>query len=245
MRYTRLSTSIFFLLLVIGISTQAAVRVTNIPAGMSQAFAVETDKGLFLIDAGSPGEEKNILKKLSAFSNKPLNFIIITHAHFDHYGSAKAIRSLTGAKIAIDKKDSSAMANGSTPIPLTKGIGTLGKLFLPVAEFILKPQPTVADIILFDNERLDSLGLAATVIETPGHTIGSISILCDDGMAFTGDLLVSAPWFKLQCYYANDWGMLAKSLARIKTLKPSRIFSGHAARPFSLAQLLKLTPVNR
>lgn len=209
---------------------------------MSIAFAVESDSGLFLIDAGSPGHGDKLARKLAAFSDNPLSLIIITHAHFDHFGCANRLREITGARVAVHADDAEDLRVGRTRIPLVRGWGRVGKPFLPLAEKLLKPQPTRPDIILHGGERLDTLGLPATVVHTPGHTPGSISIVLDNGTAFVSDLAVSRPWDGAQCYYATSWEAIAASLRTVQELEPRLVYSGHSKRPISAARFASLTP---
>jgi hydroxyacylglutathione hydrolase len=221
------------------------LRVCVIPAGMSFAFAVESDSGLFLIDAGSPGHGKAIVKRLTRFSAKPLRLIIVTHAHFDHYGSADELRTLTGAPIAIHKDDAEDMAAGRTRLDLVRGWGVIGKALLPLAERMTNPRPTRADILLSDGDSLNRYGLPGIAVHTPGHTPGSITVLLRDSTALVSDLLVSSPWLGLQCYYATNWSQLAPSFTRVMAMGVRRAFTGHSSRLFDRKSLEAIVPKER
>jgi hydroxyacylglutathione hydrolase len=220
-----------------------SIRICGINAGMSKAFAIESRGKLFLIDAGSPGQEKTILKQLARFSSQPLEMIVVTHAHFDHYGSAQALRSLTGAKIAIGRDDYDDMCRGQTKIDHTHGLGSIGKLLLPLVEALLKPTPTKADIILNDGDSLAQFGLQAVVLRTPGHTRGSITIVLNQTIAFVSDLIVTQPKLSSQCFYADDWAMIAASLKRVQATHPSQVYAGHSIKPIAQAAFMQLHPV--
>lgn len=218
-------------------------RVRSIQAGLSVVHAVESGAGLVLIDAGYPGQGRKIARELRKFSSNSLRLIIVTHAHFDHYGSASQLRDLTGAAIAVHEADAADMAAGRTRVDLVRGWGVPGKLVLPVVGTVAKPVPVVADLVLHEGDSLNAYGLAAVVLHTPGHTVGSITVMLGDGTAFVGDLVVAHPWLSAQCYYASDWSAIAASLARVQALRPTRVYSGHSTHPARLEQLLKLVPV--
>src|SRR5271166_5488705 len=61
-----------------------------VPMGMANAFLIEGDDGLTLIDAGFPGKESAIFGAMRGLSRSPdqLKHIIFTHGHPDHIGSA-------------------------------------------------------------------------------------------------------------------------------------------------------------
>lgn len=206
-------------------------RIHSLRAGLSAAYLIEAEGGWVLVDTGSPGQAGRILSTLRALGGGRLRLIYITHAHFDHYGSARALRQQTGAPIAIHAADEAAMAAGETPIRTVRGRGWLGRLLLPLAEWALRPEPIQADIILADGQRMSAYGLDAVVMHTPGHTPGSSSLIVADEVAFVGDLLVTTGCLHAQNLYASDWSQLAHSLARLKRRPLSRIYAGHGRRP--------------
>lgn len=54
----------------------------------------------------------------------------------------------------------------------------------------LKFDAVPADIPLCDGMKLNEFGVDATIMETPGHTPGSVSVFLPDGDAIVGDLLM-------------------------------------------------------
>jgi glyoxylase-like metal-dependent hydrolase (beta-lactamase superfamily II) len=64
-----------------------------IPMGMANAFLVEGDDGLTLIDAGYPSKEAAVFGAIRGLGRSPdqLKHLIFTHGHPDHIGSAAAI----------------------------------------------------------------------------------------------------------------------------------------------------------
>src|SRR6516164_5757320 len=75
----------------------AVKRVINdvhiVPMGMANAFLIEGDDGLTLIDAGFPGKEAAVFGAIRGIGRwaDQLKHLIFTHGHPDHIGSAAAI----------------------------------------------------------------------------------------------------------------------------------------------------------
>ncbi|MEZ4556510.1 MAG: MBL fold metallo-hydrolase [Caldilineaceae bacterium] len=92
------------------------ITVHRINMLVSNAFLIETDAGVILVDAGLPLQENFVLRTLKRIGRADdLRLIYITHAHVDHYGSANAIRAATGAPIAVHQADAATMAAGESP----------------------------------------------------------------------------------------------------------------------------------
>jgi len=210
--------------------------------GMATAYLIESDGGLVLVDAGLPRYERRVMRRMRALGRDDLRFIFITHAHLDHYGSAAALRRLTGAPIAIHRADGDAMAWGETPVGSVRGRGRLLWALLRLFEPYLQPEPTPPDLLLDDGDDLRAYGLDAEVLHTPGHTPGSSCLIVEGRIAFVGDLLSTSVRPCVQCSFANDWSLIPKSLARLQALRLDLVYAGHGSRPLSGEALQRLTP---
>jgi glyoxylase-like metal-dependent hydrolase (beta-lactamase superfamily II) len=216
------------------------MEIHSIQAGFGVAHLIESAAGLYLVDAGSPRSERKILKVMKELGRDDLSLIFLTHAHFDHFGCAAALRSLTGAPIAIHKLDAGSLAKAETPLGIVRGRGKIAQAFLPLAEMIYKPVPTQADIQFEDGYDFKNLGLEAEAIHLPGHTPGSSGLITEGNLAFVGDLLSTTSKPHVQRYYATDWSQVSKSLDRLKALNPEWVYTGHGTIPLSRQGLHKL-----
>ncbi len=209
------------------------MRVHSISMGMARAYLIESADGLFLVDAGVKGFEHRVLRLMRTMGRNDLRLIFISHAHLDHYGSAAAIRRVTGATVAIHGLDARAMSLGETPLGSVRGRGRIVKPMLPFLLRIIKVEATPPDRWLEDNEILEDYGLNARVIHLPGHTPGSACLLVEDRLAFVGDLVSTNGHPHVQRYYAHDWASIPSSLARLQFIQPDWIYPGHGSQPLN------------
>lgn len=217
--------------------------VHTLSLGMSSlAYLIESANGLTLLDAGSPGNEDKVLGKMAEIGRSDLGLIFITHAHLDHYGSAAAVRRLTGAQIVIHNEDAEAMAQGGTILGDARGRGRILPPFLGLYERFRGPEPTPPDVVLSDGDRFSDYGLDGWLLHTPGHTNGSSCLIVNDEMAFVGDLITNSGKPRLQHLYAQDWERLQSSLTRLRELDPRVVYPGHGSRPIDRGQLQKISP---
>jgi hydroxyacylglutathione hydrolase len=212
--------------------------IFSLKLGINSSYLIRGVKGIIMIDAGTPNKIRVFKRKLSRFYINPrdIKMIVLTHSHFDHAGSAKDIKDLTGAKIVIHESERTFLENGGFIMP--KGVNTWGRItrqiFFPFFKKIPFAKPK-ADIIVDCNEMsLSEFGIDGRIIHTPGHTLGSLSVLLDTGEAFVGCLAHSGFPFRVGSglpIYAQDiekvkesWKLLIDKGARI-------IFPGHG-NPF-------------
>jgi hydroxyacylglutathione hydrolase len=219
-----------------------SVQVHNLAMGMARAHLIESQKGLVLVDAGSPRQEQRVLQRMQALGRDDLRLIFVTHAHLDHYGSAAAVRQLTGAPIAIHPADGETMAQGETVLGSVRGWGRLIGPLLPLLQAYLRPGPTTADLYLDDGDDLRAYGLDAIVLHTPGHTPGSSCLLVEGGLAFAGDLLSTRGRPHVQRLFADDWSLILSSLVRLRARRPEWVYTGHGRHPLSEEALRRLIP---
>jgi glyoxylase-like metal-dependent hydrolase (beta-lactamase superfamily II) len=199
---------------------------------------LEYPHGLFLIDSGSPGMQAPVLEKMKQLGRADLKVIWITHAHYDHYGSAAALRKLTGARIGVHPADAKCMSAGQSPLGSTRRYGFIYPVIQPMVGRMWPLLATPVDFTMDDGETLERFGLEATILYTPGHTPGHTCVLLSDGTAFAADLIARNPRPRLQDLLATDWSQLPGSLERLKSVHPRRVFTGHSrvALPGELLQ---------
>jgi glyoxylase-like metal-dependent hydrolase (beta-lactamase superfamily II) len=148
------------------------------------AYVVVNGEELVVVDTGMPKSTEKISSYVRKIGWQPssISTIVLTHCHTDHIGSAHELKNITKAKVAIHEEDAD-FAAGRKSLPRPKGI--VGFLFKAASAFF-KFTPFQPDVILKENDRLGKL----TVIHTPGHTPGSISLHDPERSAlFVGDAI--------------------------------------------------------
>lgn len=214
-----------------------SVQIFPISFGFVSAFLLKGEKTV-LIDAGIPGQMDRLLKGLSASHTKPkdIDLLLFTHGHFDHIGLAKEIVDLSSAQTAIHTREKSWLETGDAPLP--PGATIWGKFLMSLMNFAPKMRVpgTPVDIELGDEGfSLDEYGIPAQVIHTPGHTLGSMSILLENGEAIVGDLAMSAKYMRLSPgipIFAEDISLIKPSWQKLLDLGAKMIYPAHG-KPFS------------
>ncbi len=139
---------------------------------MANCFVIgceETHEGAVI----DPGAEADRIMDVVAAAGLKITRIINTHGHFDHVGANREIKAVTDAELIIHPLDAPMLAQ------LDQMAGAFG--------MSVENSPP-ADRTVDEGEQIQVGRLSLSVLHTPGHTPGGIS-LHTDGHVFVGDTL--------------------------------------------------------
>jgi glyoxylase-like metal-dependent hydrolase (beta-lactamase superfamily II) len=215
------------------------LNIYPITLGFDHCYVIR-DKGTIMVDGGAPKELKEFTKAIEELSIKPqdIQLMIMTHGHWDHIGSAKEIKDLTGAKIAMHAREKDWLEKSLKPMP--PGVTLWGHIFCGIIKMLLplvKIPPTDVDLVIGDEGlSLDEYGIPGKVIYTPGHSSGSVSVVLETGDAFVGDLAMNKFPLRLSPglpIFAEDWSALKDSWQLLFDHGAKTIYPAHG-EPFSV-----------
>ena len=193
------------------------LKVIPIRAGVGSVYLVMVDKDFFLIDSGTSGHEKKIVKAITSrgLELNKLQFIFLTHTHYDHSGCAAFLKKLTNTKIIVHASETEKLASGYSGVP--NGTNPLFKVISFFGKKIKKPfhvfEAVEPDITFNDKFDLSEFGIQGQIIHTPGHTSGSSSLIIEN-IAFVGDTVFNIMSF-IYPPFANDEDALLKSWKKL------------------------------
>ena len=166
----------------------------------ANCYLVASEKNnCVIIDPGM--EPQNIDAEIKKHGFTP-KMILLTHGHYDHISAIEGLKEIyPDLPVIASNKELPILMDSKKNYSIT----ALGR------EVVVKPDRTVKD---GDTVTLDELEFK--VMETPGHTIGGITLICGDAI-FTGDTL-----FREGCgrtdMYTSDFFDMVESLKRIRAL---------------------------
>lgn len=158
-----------------------------------------------------PGDEAHRILDAVEERQLEIEYIMLTHVHFDHMLAVDKVQKRTGAGLLVPRGDADALTNSSKSLMFMSG----------GVKVSLK-----ADRLLDDSDTVTVGKLCFHVISTPGHTPGSSCYLCGD-LLITGDTLFAGGFGRTD-FAGGDNHAMRRSLVRLSELKGDyTVLPGH------------------
>ncbi len=147
-----------------------------LPVGALQCncsiFGDETTREGLVVD---PGDDLAEIQKILDRHGLRVTAIVVTHAHIDHIGGAARLHRSTGAPVYMNQRD----------WPLAQQLDVQA-MWVGVPP----PEKPAIDVAVKDGDVIRLAGRSFQVLDTPGHTPGSISLLlASENKLLAGDTL--------------------------------------------------------
>lgn len=184
------------------------LQILRVPPLGTNCYFVSDGRRLGIIDPG--GAADSIIRVIEERGVSP-EVIILTHGHFDHAGAAGALKAHFGIPIVIHALDAPMLENEETSHALRFGYPYAG---------------CTADRLLEEGDTVSIGSISFSVLHTPGHTKGSICLLCGD-VLLAGDTLFCG---SIGRFDRENKETMKESIRRLLALpEETRVFPGHDA----------------
>jgi glyoxylase-like metal-dependent hydrolase (beta-lactamase superfamily II) len=200
-------------------------------------YLIDGGRELALIDVGAGMGAAEIVENVrrEGFDPALVRHLILTHGHGDHAGGAARMRKLLG--------EPAIYASGVIADSLRRGdekaisIDVAKQAGIYPADYHLEPFPV--DHELEEGATVEVGSLNLTVLDTPGHSDGHVSLLLENGgrtMLFAGDVIFFGGKVLLQNIHDCRLDALITSLRKLRKLAVSALFPGHLTLSLSDGQ---------
>ena len=218
---------------------QLAANLHRIGSDLVNAFLVEEDGELTLVDAGMPGNYRDLETELRRLgrSLSDIRGVALTHGDPDHTGFAERLRRETGVPVYVHEADA-GRARGEVKKQVKWGRARVG----PTLRFLayglrrggLSASPVSEVMPVPDGQVLELPG-SPRIIHLPGHTPGSAAVWFESlGALMVGDALTTGHVLTGEqgpqpAPFTIDVARAIESLARIEELPGEWLLPGHGA----------------
>lgn len=171
--------------------TARGTEVARLLAGRSNVFLVSREGRHVLVDTSPAYRWPKLKRRLRRLGIAVLDAVVLTHAHFDHAGSAARLQKEFAAPVIVQRAEAEALASGESILP--EGTNRFTRFLVArlrrLAAGRARCAPCRADVLAGERLDLREYGIGACVLHTPGHTPGSQSLIVDDEIALVGDAM--------------------------------------------------------
>lgn len=186
------------------------MNIVNVGYDSTNYYVLSDSKPRLLVDIGWPGTLPKFQRQFQRMDIKlsEISYCVATHYHPDHAGLAQDLKNM-GIKLIV-------LENQVTTLPALKSYVKLSDNFVEI-------KTTDNTLLSFADSRtfLARLGIQGEIIPTPGHSDDSVTLILDNGSAFTGDLTYPL----MASDDVND--AVNQSWARIRSFKVKQVYPGH------------------
>jgi hydroxyacylglutathione hydrolase len=192
-------------------------KIDQLLSGRSNCYLICTDNGNVLIDTGRKNRKSLLLKNLKRLQIENIDWIILTHTHFDHCEIARFLQGKFNCKVVVSEKGYPMAKRGYAIHPrgtnaLTKAISLLGnQFFLRLSHY----QRFIPDHTYDEFFSFSIPGIDIDLLATPGHSEDSISIIVNNEIALVGDAMfgifknsIFPPFADNPAEMVESWGKL-------------------------------------
>lgn len=149
-----------------------------------------------------PGYRADVIQQAASSWGKTIESVLLTHGHFDHVGAVRDLVAATDCAVYLCQEDL------SMPPQMTAGTLYYTDLYA-------------------EGDRVQVAGVTLKVLHTPGHTPGSVCLLCED-VIFSGDTLFAGSCGRTD-FPGGSTSQILSSLRRLAGLPGDyRVLPGHA-----------------
>jgi ribonuclease/clavin/mitogillin len=189
--------------------------ILNVGYRSVNCYLVVTDDAKLLIDVGWPGGTPELKKSMAkhGLSIKDITQVLVSHYHIDHGGIAQELKD-KGARLIVMETQ-------------TGHLNDLKEFLRPPMVFHeIKDAGNI--VVKFAESRacLEKMGIAGEIISTPGHSPDHITLVLDEGIAFTGDLPPEST--------TEEGSENFKNWMTLRSMKIKRIFPAHGPHDIPL-----------
>lgn len=174
----------------------------------TNTYLVKDEKGrAFVVDVAA--FDKELVALLEQENVTKLDYILLTHGHFDHITGVKELKEKIGGKIVIHKDDEKSFSDKTFSLSAS-----------------VEGYPEKADITVEDGDTLPFSSGEIKVIHTPGHTVGGVCYILENEM-FSGDTLFKGSIGRSD-FKGGDMLTLIRSVGKLKKLGVNyNVYPGH------------------
>ncbi len=227
--------------------TKNGIRIHRIICLYANVYVVTGHGHCFLVDTGPVAFQRFLARQLRRLGITRILGVILTHTHYDHAGNAAFLQKKFGSMIMVHPAEARYLKKGLSSVP--GGISVFARVMERLASGIepkmLKFSPCEPDALPASKIHKPFFDMPVTVMATPGHSPGSVSVVVDREIVLVGDCMFGVIPKKILPPFGDDVGQIISSWQQLLATGCHTFLPGHGfgvSRPTVKKNILSLSP---
>lgn len=203
-------------------------QVGGVPGG--EAFLLDVGKASALIDSGFSFSAGTMIQNIRrALNGRPLNYVLLTHSHYDHASGSAYVRDIWPDVTIVGSAYAAQVFEKPSAVAVMREMNENAAALTQAGAYEDKLDSLRIDRIVSDGDVIKLGPLQLRVIEAPGHTKCSIAFFddreklllsCETPGVRAGDGLVAPA-------YLVDYQLSMDSIRKLAALSAKHILIPH------------------
>ncbi len=227
--------------------TKNRIRIHRIICLYANVYVVTGHGHCFLVDTGPAAFQRFLARQLRRLGITRIHGVILTHSHYDHAGNAAFLQEKFKSRIMVHPKEAEYLKKGLSSVPggITAFARVMERLASGIEPKMLEFPPCAPDALPASEHHKPFYDMPVTVMATPGHSPGSVSVVVDREIALTGDCMFGVIPKKILPPFGDDVGQMVHSWKQLLATGCHTFLPGHGfgvSRPTVENNITALSP---
>ncbi len=227
--------------------TKNGIRIHRIICLYANVYVVTGHGHCFLVDTGPVAFQRFLARQLHRLGITRIHGVILTHTHYDHAGNAAFLQKKFGSRVMVHPAEAGYLKKGLSSVPggITAFARVMERLASGIEPKMLEFSPCEPDELPASEIHKPVFDMPVSVMATPGHSPGSVSVVVDHDIALVGDCMFGVIPKKILPPFGDDVGQIISSWQQLLDIGCHTFLPGHGfgvSRPTVEKNITALSP---
>ncbi|MCF8092900.1 MAG: MBL fold metallo-hydrolase [Desulfotignum sp.] len=209
--------------------TKNGIQIHRIICLYANVYMVTGHGHCLLVDTGPVAFQKFLARQLRRMDIYRIHGVILTHTHYDHAGNAAFLQKNFGSRIMVHPAEAGYLKKGLSSVPggITAFAQVMERLASGIEPKMLEFPPCEPDKLPVSEFNKPFFDMLVTVMATPGHSPGSVSVVVDREVALVGDCMFGVVPGKILPPFGDDVSQIISSWQQLLATGCDIFLPGH------------------
>ena len=212
--------------------TKNGIRIHRIICVYANVYVVTGHGHCLMVDTGPAAFQRFLAGQLRRLGITRIHGVVLTHTHYDHAGNAAFYKKHFGCRIMVHPAEAGYLKKGLSSVPggITAFARAMERLASGIEPKMLAFPRCEPDVMPASDIQKPCFDMPVTVMATPGHSPGSVSVVVDREVALVGDCMFGVIPGKILPPFGDAVGQIISSWHKLLATGCHSFLPGHGFR---------------